>query len=147
MKPGRQLDITGRFNLMCRFNEFLVNLENREDIREHYGICDAFVTSLQESYPGMPINGVYELSEFIQRFMDSVYPEYEGWSGGNHFPVTAGGPRPLDEYTIAGREGRSWDRRTKYGRKRWELVELLIEKSAAIIKNEPKGEYEKLWEI
>ena len=79
--------------------------------------------------------------------MDSVYPEYEGWSGDYHLPVTAGGSSHVIEYITAGRNKTSWDKDTEYGKKRWELVELLIEKSTAIIKNEPKGEYEKLWEI
>ena len=147
MEPGRQLDITGHFNLMCRFTEFLVGLEDMEDLRRHFGICEAFIASLKETYPGMSLQGVDELSQFTRRFMESVYPSYEGWSGHMGFPVTVGGDFPNREYVESGRKGSSWDRNTEYGKKRWELVELLIEKSTAIIKNEPKGEYEKLWEI
>ena len=148
MEPGRQLDITGHLNLMCRFKDFLVDLENREDLREQYGICDAFWEYLEEIYPGMSEDGIEELWNFSYRFMKSVYPEYEGWSGSNHFPVTTlAGHYPSQEFMVAGDNAQSWDKSTEYGRKRWELVELLVEKSTAIINNEPKGEYEKLWEI
>ena len=147
MEPGRQLDITGRFNLMCTFMNFLQDLESMEDLREHYGICDAIIDSLRKKYPGMSVAGIVELAGYINGFMQSVYPEYEGFSGNIVFPVTAGGTSPNEEYLVAGRKGESWDRDTEYGRKRWELVELLIGKATAIIDNGPKGEHEKLWEI
>lgn len=60
-----------------------------------------------------------------QFIIEKLIEDWPKHSGVREFPISVGRISPWGEYT---RCDNKWDRRTQYGRLRWELLEWLIEK-------------------
>ena len=91
---------------------------NKEYRYHSTGICNAIRHYLVERSE----------NHFTVRDSYTIYELMKDWpkhSGNNEFPITVRGINPMKEYLDYYDK---WDRKTEYGRLRWELLEWLIEK-------------------
>ena len=91
---------------------------NKEYRYRSTGICDSVRRYLEghsdNYFTVWDSHTIYELMR-----------EWPKHSGNNEFPITVRGISPMKEYLGCYDK---WDRKTEYGRLRWELLEWLIEK-------------------
>ena len=91
---------------------------NKEYRYHSTGICNAvkhYLESHSDNY--FTVHDSYTIYELMKD-----WPKH---SGNNEFPITVRGINPMKEYIDYYDK---WDRKTEYGRLRWELLEWLIEK-------------------
>ena len=91
---------------------------NKEYRYRSTGICDSVRRYLEghsdNYFTVWDSHTIYELMR-----------EWPKHSGNNEFPITVRGINPMKEYLGCYDK---WDRKTEYGRLRWELLEWLINK-------------------
>ena len=117
----------------------MINYKTNEEVELTHGMILTALKAMKEAatyrVSGIGICGcvaTYYLNRdgLISNVRDQFIIEklIEGWpkhSGVTEFPISIGRISPCKEYT---RCDNKWDRRTEYGRLRWELLEWLINK-------------------
>jgi hypothetical protein len=98
------------------FHNRMVEIKQTGKVKHaHCGICSN--TGIETEY----------LHELLQ--------EWPLYSGCRHYPVPASTKRSTSSDVYCriqtGKKGGMWDKTTKYGRRRWELLDFLIEKFGA----------------
>lgn len=116
-----------------RLLDALLLVKYSGDLRLWSGICgnvDGMIVGILSFEPYSYYNDINHIRANAAGILKHLFRKWKHFSGNVNYPISVNGGKAVSQYYRADAARTQWTKYSAYGRKRWELLDFLIEEVA-----------------